>query len=736
MSKDGQTAPGAANAGASFRAAEVSSNPGAAVGESQVLGNEAGQDLVNATTARRLVRVESPDQSARTMQRFGPNQPQFEDSGMEPPIVTDGYTQYYSAAAQLGVGERNGTAELNRQTRAGEPDLYAFTGDENAAAGKLDSKKSVGELLADASLQGRMRIADQPADPSDAQRQADKLKEGEAPKITVMYSDESDNPNKPQPDFIVKKDGTIQVVNDPERNPDREIVVVLERNKGESGAPPEAQQKAADELVDYLGQRITDKYNLPTIDVKDGDTVKKVEQVSISDPQNLISDAVEQKFGGALPPESVQSDQPMPSVPQNVQDLSDQIGRIQGSGGSRSFDRGAVDSNFTPTEVSPPQNEVAGVHAVKDTIASFTRADKGYDTVQRRSNGSYGVGRYGINFGLFGGWIEDLLGIDLGDPPDMNKLRELLKKNPALRQKLAAAMQKMAKGGDDGKGGKIPQEFADKFKVDAEGNFENQNFVDGFMRFGDNLQGGKGEITNADVHNFLPKELQENIVQDRIENYARQFGVADPDKMTAQDAGKIGLAMYLGRTPSEEDLNNPAYKKYTEAFGNMYTVAKARTQNLGDITITDGQGKILASAKQSVGQALWAQGDFRNVVQGGNLGCAASVSEPLQAAGFTYANSAGVGNLTKQLTDHGWTRHPVSQAQPGDVVYGWEPGTNLYAGGGGAHIGIVGENGSVYHNSSSRKYWVNDSLNGVFNSRRFGNQIYVLRPPENRSSAA
>ncbi|MBX9666098.1 MAG: C40 family peptidase [Candidatus Obscuribacterales bacterium] len=139
--------------------------------------------------------------------------------------------------------------------------------------------------------------------------------------------------------------------------------------------------------------------------------------------------------------------------------------------------------------------------------------------------------------------------------------------------------------------------------------------------------------------------------------------------------------------------------------------------------------KILSVAQKSVDRRLWAISAFANSVKGGRLGCAASVSEVLKASGYDYANSAGVGGLVGILKQHGWTRVPLSEARPGDVVYGGKPGTRWWEGGGNAHVGIVGEDGKAYHNSSGRRRWVEDNLTAVFNKTRFGNQRYAMRPP-------
>lgn len=134
---------------------------------------------------------------------------------------------------------------------------------------------------------------------------------------------------------------------------------------------------------------------------------------------------------------------------------------------------------------------------------------------------------------------------------------------------------------------------------------------------------------------------------------------------------------------------------------------------------------ILVNAVEGVGRALWALTPFKNAVRGGRLGCAASVSEVLQRSGYNYANHAGVGGLESQLMRNGWTKAPLSEASPEDVVMigrsrGWR------AGGGNAHVGIVGENGTVYHNSSSRGEWIKDNLQARFGR---GGEMFVLKPP-------
>lgn len=574
-------------------------------------------------------------------------------------------------------------------------------GDKKVAPVTFDKAKSVEDLI----KEGKFKKPDG----SDETRKDEPLEKDKAPKIKVVYEDHDNNKDAPKPDFIVNKDGSVQCVHNPEGPPpDKEIVVQVARDKAETGRPTPEQQAATDGLVGYLGERIQDKYGnlLKEVTGPDG---KPVKQVDIEDLQNLVTDAVEHKLGANLPKEDL--------VPPDVRDISDQVDRVRGSnGGSHTFPRDGVDRTFPPREVPQPVDEPNPVAAMKDMTASLFNADKThpYETVRTRSDGSYACGRYGINQGLMGSWLAELLGIDLGDPPDYSKLAKLLKENPELAKELGDKMQQLAKDG------KVPGAFADKF--------QDKDFAANFAGFVDKLGGGKGEISANDVKNFLPKELQETVATDRIQSFEKKMGI-DPNHVSDKDAGKVALSMFLGRVPDSNDMQNPQYQKYMDAAGNMFEIAKGRQTGLGDINVTDAEGKILAAANGDVGKAMWT-----HYMSDGNLGCAASVSEVLQQSGFSYANSAMVTGLRDQLLAHGWTMHKVSAGgyHPGDVIFGINQGSDGRSGGGSGHIGVIGTNGTVYDNSSSSQVWVHHNITASSwapGNQRFGDQMWYLSPP-------
>lgn len=87
----------------------------------------------------------------------------------------------------------------------------------------------------------------------------DRVKEGEqrtqpVEEVKVVYAGRSNDPSArlDRPDFIVKKDGTVEVVNHPKKNNRKEVVIQLERDAGEVSGPTEAQRRSTDELVGYV----------------------------------------------------------------------------------------------------------------------------------------------------------------------------------------------------------------------------------------------------------------------------------------------------------------------------------------------------------------------------------------------------------------------------------------------------------------------------------------------------
>lgn len=142
--------------------------------------------------------------------------------------------------------------------------------------------------------------------------------------------------------------------------------------------------------------------------------------------------------------------------------------------------------------------------------------------------------------------------------------------------------------------------------------------------------------------------------------------------------------------------------------------------------------RIVASAQAAEGEKLWQA--EATATKNGRLGCAISTSEVLAQAGLDINKETGACALVEQLQDRGWNKVAVSQARPGDVIYGAKPGKAAAAGGGNAHVGIVGERQDgklmVWANVSATGRWTHESANRAFSPNRFGNQIWAFRPPQ------
>ena len=139
---------------------------------------------------------------------------------------------------------------------------------------------------------------------------------------------------------------------------------------------------------------------------------------------------------------------------------------------------------------------------------------------------------------------------------------------------------------------------------------------------------------------------------------------------------------------------------------------------------------LMSLSERAQGRQLWAETEFAGACDGGNLGCAASVSKILQEGGYSYANSPGVLDLSKQMKANGWSESVGAEtAQPGDIIYS-------NGGRDRQHIGIVGidENGNkvIYNNQSSTGQWAKDPFNACSIITNYSpDQVFVLHAPIN-----
>ena len=109
---------------------------------------------------------------------------------------------------------------------------------------------------------------------------------------------------------------------------------------------------------------------------------------------------------------------------------------------------------------------------------------------------------------------------------------------------------------------------------------------------------------------------------------------------------------------------------------------------------------VAANASTGINQRFWALSSYANLTGDGRYGCAAAVSEKLQASGVPIADAALVSQVNDFLEDIGWIKEPINPLKPGCVAIGHTPGTRWRNGGGNAHLGIVDNDGRICNNES------------------------------------
>jgi hypothetical protein len=225
---------------------------------------------------------------------------------------------------------------------------------------------------------------------------------------------------------------------------------------------------------------------------------------------------------------------------------------------------------------------------------------------------------------------------------------------------------------------------------------------------------------------MMPKELQEQIGSDLV----NKFSAACRDPQGQVDVGKVALAKATCHVPTDAELAKPENQAFVNAGRRLGDISNARTENPGQpLEWQEVNQRLLMAAKQSVGKAMWNSGKWSAAsLEYGNLGCAASVSEVMKAAGVDgrAMTSAGVTVLEERILKEGGYR--VNNPQPGDIVVGKRgPGKH-------GHIGIVGEDGKVYHNSSAKRHWVEADLSTVFGRSRGFTDVHYVRLPANAAN--
>ncbi|PZM81756.1 MAG: hypothetical protein DKT66_16325 [Candidatus Melainabacteria bacterium] len=252
-----------------------------------------------------------------------------------------------------------------------------------------------------------------------------------------------------------------------------------------------------------------------------------------------------------------------------------QANRMGGSDGVN-MPRESTDriGSFNSRDVPRQLNESEKTMATKDAIAGLFKPDEKapYETVRRHPDGQPRVGRYGFSGRQINNW---LAGLDLGDPPDPEKIAELIKQGKLPKGFNAASVAKL-KG------------MADKMD--------------------------KGEAPSKDdMKSLLPKDLQEHMATSITDGFKQQLG---------ENPGAITAAFMSGKAPGEitqADLSTPEARQLMDAGQKLYDVSTMRQQTsssngervVGTVPTGD-RAQIINQALEEINKAA-AQGNGRRV---------------------------------------------------------------------------------------------------------------------------
>ncbi|HMW91227.1 MAG TPA: hypothetical protein PKE54_14450 [Candidatus Obscuribacter sp.] len=149
-----------------------------------------------------------------------------------------------------------------------------------------------------------------------------------------------------------------------------------------------------------------------------------------------------------------------------------------------------------------------------------------------------------------------------------------------------------------------------------------------------------------------------------------------------------------------------------------------------------GHRSTTALARDFEGQKLWANTPYKDIVDNGEAGCAASLGVFLKAAGYRFETSPLAVGLKNNLRAAGWHPTSMDNATAGDVVYGNKIGRVASQGGGAGHIAvIVGRRGDgevmvADNNAKEGGVWSIRPLKESFPPERYNyGRLQFLKPP-------
>lgn len=487
-----------------------------------------------------------------------------------------------------------------------------------------------------------------------------KLNPGEVPGIKVTHGDATGA--EKQADFLIKKDGSVEMFGNPIEAGKKEIVIQYEK-EGENFALTDAQKAAGGKFFVYLQDQLKQQFPQAAPDA-----------FKINDSQGLLRDS-------DLPPEvkknlQAQPEQKLnPELPDKAGPTMQDTNRISNGGRSSSVPRGDIDNMTPPANRS--LNESDRLNAMKDTVASYvTRGEKKpYDYVSKRGDRGWGVGRYGMTYGQVGNWLEGL---------SDEQIEELIKQG-----KLSPAQ-----------GAKLKQMRDSVKKAKASGD---DNDLHPFLK---SMKNGEGtaEDMQKGVQEFLPEKVQEMAASDQIGKITGELSAeaVKRGENPTVDPGQLALSFVLGRTVSKQEYEgNADYKQFVESARQAYRMQEQARLQGGPLINVENMSQVSDALNKMVGMQFWREA--AGATEYGNKGCAIAVTRALQRMGVNIGMHLDVTGTANDMRRRGWQEVSLKTAMQSGMLY---VPVNKET---GSHIGL-GLGRQIWENSSGRRQFVTQDV--------------------------
>lgn len=488
----------------------------------------------------------------------------------------------------------------------------------------------------------------------------EKLQPGESPTIKVALTNPEDT-EAPKPDFLVKKDGTVEMFSNPQKTGQKEIVIQYERN-GDSTQLTDQQKAAGGALYSYLDAQL--KSGNPQL------------QTKIDDSQGLLRDSqlpedVKKNLENPQNKAAETQINPASGLPERAGRTMQDTQRVtDGPSRGSNVPRSDIDNMTPPVNRIP--DEAQRMQAMKDTIASYTSRgeQKPYDYVSKRGDRGWGVGRYGMTYDQYSNWMSGLTDDQIAELIKQGKLTPDQAKNlKKMRDSIKAAQ--------------------------ASGNDKD---LDPFLQKMKSGEGTEEEMKQM-AQQMLPDKVQELAASHTISKIAMdQSNGIKPGETSSADPGRTALSFVLGRNVSKEEAEgNADYRRFVESARQAYRMQENARNGSGPVVFVENMRQAAENLDKMVGEQFWREA--AGATEYGNKGCAIAVTRALQRMGVEINTNLAVTNTMQDMRRRGWREVSLQEAMNSGQMY---VPVNKET---GSHIGI-GIGRQVWENSSGQRQFV------------------------------